>query len=112
MNTPDDVEIIGDVSNANLVEADNSQMRELYIALERLEANPDFQKVIVNGYFTKRAVDQVSMLAHQHVISAGIRGQIIEDLVGISRLQDYFRVIRALGRPYTDEELAEMADDV
>ena len=59
-------------------------------ALERLENNPDFQKVILDGYFKDKAVNGVSMLASGYIKKNGLRADIMESLVAISQLQDYF----------------------
>ena len=82
-----------------------------YKALEQLHKNKDFQTLILEGFFRDRAVDGVSLLAHQHTIDSGTRGQIMEQLVAISHLQDYFRVVVNQGAPAAyDEELDEATD--
>ena len=66
-------------------------------ALERLEQNPDFKKVILDGYFKDKAINGVSLLATEYVRSKGLRPTIMEDLNAISALQDFFRTIKNLG---------------
>ena len=66
-------------------------------ALERLENNPDFQKVILEGYFKDKAVNGVSMLASGYIKKNGLRADIMESLVAISQLQDYFITVKQLG---------------
>lgn len=96
--------------NTNLSEPDNQYWRDLYEALKRLHENPDFQKVILDAYFRDKAVDGVSMLAHDLVVRNGKRGEMFESLVAISHLMDFFLVIKNLGAPIEDEE-DEAAED-
>ena len=77
---------------------------EMSAQLERLHQNPDFQAVILQGYFKDKAVNSVSMLANDGVINGGHRPSVIEDLVGISSLQDHFVTIRNLGTVVTDDD--------
>ena len=80
-------------------------------ALDRLEANPDFQKVILDGYFNKKAVDGVSLLATDYVRAHGLRSAIMESLIAISQLKDYFLTLQKLGVD-TDGEYDEEEDDI
>lgn len=80
-------------------------------ALDRLEANPDFQKVIIEGYFNKKAVDGVSLLATDYVRAHGLRPAIMESLVAISQLKDYFLTLQKLGVD-TDGEYDDEEDDI
>ena len=83
--------------NEELFEIENKYWFDMNKALERLHDNPDFQLVILNGYFKDRAVNGVSMLANRGVIESNKRGQIFEELVAVSHLQDYFITIANLG---------------
>ena len=80
-------------------------------ALDRLEQNPDFQKLILEDYFKNKAINGVSMLATDYIKKNGLRGEIMEDLVAVSKLQDYFLTIKRLGTTLDDieddEELVE-----
>ena len=78
-------------------------------ALERLEANPDFQKIILDGYFKDKAINGVSLLASPLVKRNGSRGDVFESLVAISQLQDYFITIKDMGAEDDSEE--EIEDD-
>ena len=73
-------------------------------ALERLEQNPDFQKLILEDYFKNKPINGVSLLATDYVKKNGLRGEIMEDLVAISKLQDYFLNIKRLGTTLDDVE--------
>ena len=71
-------------------------------ALERLESNPDFQKVILEGYFKDKAINGVSMLATNYIRKNGLRPEVMEALVAISQLQDFFITIKQLGAEVED----------
>lgn len=73
-------------------------------ALERLENNPDFQKVILEGYFKDKAVNGVSMLASGYIKKNGLRADVMESLVAISQLQDYFITVKQLGAEDDSED--------
>ena len=73
-------------------------------ALERLENNPDFQKVILEGYFKDKAVNGVSMLASGYIKKNGLRADVMESLVAISQLQDYFITVKQLGTEDDSED--------
>lgn len=101
-----------DVENDTLYLDENLETHEVYWkqqyeALERLKANKDFQTVILQGYITNRALDDVSLLGAYSTISAGTRPDIMESLVAISRLQDYFRVITNIGGPSPSDNFDE-----
>lgn len=83
--------------NKDLLTVENEYWVNLHNALERLEQNEDFKKVIKEGYFRDKAVNGVSLLATDYVKQAGARGDIMEQLVAISQLEDYFNVIHNLG---------------
>jgi len=90
-----------------LIEAENQYWVELHNALERLHNNEDFKKVILEGYFKDKAIDGVSALANDYVIQNGKRTEVMEALIAISHLQDYFITI---GKMVPPKETAE--DDV
>lgn len=89
-----------------ILEVENKYWTDMYKALERLHDNPDFKRVILEGYFKDRAVNGVSMLANRGVIENNRRGQLMEELVAVSHLQDFFITITNLGSAPTvsDEE--------
>jgi len=74
-------------------------------ALDRLEQNPDFVKVVLEGYFKNEAIRGVSLLANDSIRQRGARPEIMERLVAISSLQDFFLTIKSMAP--TEEELAE-----
>lgn len=73
-------------------------------ALDRLEQNPDFKKVILDGYFKDKAVNGVSLLATNYIKKNGLRTDVMESLIAISQLQDYFISIKQLGAEISEEE--------
>lgn len=76
---------------------DNSYQVELYEALERLEQNEDFQKVIMDGYLSTKPLGLVSMLARHDVKQRGERPNVMEELIAVSTLGQYLFMIKQLG---------------
>lgn len=95
-------------SEEELMTIENQYWVDMALALERLEnGNPhpdDFKKVITEGYFKDKAINGVSMLGTEHVRRAGVRPDIMEQLVAISHLQDYFFTIKSLGTTPDEDE--------
>ncbi len=83
---------------------DNSHVVEMYEALSRLHDNPDFQKVILEGYFKDEPIRITSLLATDYARREGVRPVLMEKLVAISSLEDYFQTIIQLGNIPDDEE--------
>ena len=67
---------------------------ELDKSIDRLFENKDFQKVILDGYFKEKALGAVSCLSEPGFIERNQRGSLMEELVAISNLQYYFKMIR------------------
>lgn len=103
--------------NAKPVELETVSMDEqieMGQALERLKDNPDFQRVITDGYFKNSVLDTVSLLSVPQIKQQGHRPELMEDLIAVSNLQFYFRQIEqfyeaAKNPVLSDEEEAEMA---
>ena len=99
------------MSNQNIAENElTAEMLEEYNyyvgqkqALDRLKTNPDFKKVILDGYFKDKAVNGVSLLATDYVRRNGLRPEVMESLVAISHLQDYFITIDKMGTTEEDD---------
>ena len=89
--------------NKNLIEVDNKYWKDKRIQLERLHNNPDFQSVILNGYFKDLAINSVSLLAADYTIRENKRSEIMETLIAISRLEDHFHTIMHLGAPSIED---------
>jgi hypothetical protein len=80
----------------------------------RLQKNGDFKKIITNGYLKEKALASVSLLGVPQIKDQGQRPNVFEDLISISNLQYFFRIIEAeyegaKNPVYSDEEEAEMA---
>ena len=84
--------------------ADNSYVVMMYEALSRLHDNPDFQKVILEAYFKDEPIRITSLLATDYARREGVRPVLMEKLVAISSLEDYFQTIIQLGNIPDDEE--------
>lgn len=100
---------MNNLENQEVLTVSNTSHAEMKEALLRLHNNKDFQKVILEGYFKNKAVDGVSLLATDYVKRNGLRSEVMEQLIAISNLEDYFSTIINLG-PATQEEL-EAEDD-
>ena len=88
--------------------SDNSYAVMMYEALSRLHDNPDFQKVILEGYFKDEPIRITSLLATDYVRREGVRPVLMEKLVAISTLEDYFFTITQLGNvPEEEDDEAE-----
>ena len=76
---------------------------EMFQSLERLENNKDFQRVILEGYFKDKAINGVSLLAQDYVKQNGLRPDVMESLIAISALEDFFITVKSLGAPEPEE---------
>jgi len=85
------------VEGEELLSVENNYWAGLAGALERLEKNEDFKSVVLNSYFKDFAINQVSQLAMDYTRQHGTRPEIMELLVAVSNLQDYFMTIKNLG---------------
>jgi uncharacterized protein (UPF0264 family) len=86
---------------------------EMGEALNRLRDNPDFKKVILDGYCNQKALASVSLLAVPQVKKAGERTDVMEDLISISNLQFFFSQVDnfyegAKNPVLSDDEEAEL----
>lgn len=79
------------------VENDTEEKIKMVEALERLEKNKDFQKVILDGYMKDEVLRANSLLANHTIKAQGKRTDIIEMLVAVSTFGEYLETIRALG---------------
>jgi hypothetical protein len=63
-------------------------------ALERLENNRDFKKVIVDGYFNKEAIRLVHLKSDSNMQSEEMQQSILKQMDGIGALNQYFRTLK------------------
>ena len=87
---------------------------EMGEALNRLQRNKDFVKVITDGYLRDKVLASFSLLAVPQIKSQGQRPDIMEDLVAASNLKYFFQIIEheyegARNPILSDEEEEELA---
>jgi hypothetical protein len=89
---------------------------DMNISLERMKNGTDqpgdFKRVILEGYFQHLPINQTTLLADEATLAKGHRSEVMEVLIGISRLQQHLINIRnfsleAKDRPLTAQEEAE-----
>jgi len=88
------------MNNQTIAEVEDTEYlywKDLKESLEKLEKNKDFKKVILEGYFKEKAVNGVSLLASPQIKRNGARSDVMEALIAISQLEDYFLTIKAMG---------------
>lgn len=96
---------MNNLSDQQVLEVENQYWADMWSSLQRLKENKDFQKVILQGYFKDKAINGVSLLAQDAVVAGGHRTAVMEDLIAISSLEDFFMTIENLGTiPSEDEE--------
>lgn len=84
--------------------AERGAIVEKYEALQRLNENEDFKKVITEGYLKESAIDKTSLLGTNYVRQNNLRGTLMEELVAISCLEQYLISIEQLGAPITEDD--------
>lgn len=89
---------------------------EMGEALNRLRQNPDFKKVILDGYLTEKALASVSLLGVPQISEQNKRPGVMEDLVSISNLKYFFMQIDnfyegAKNPVLSDQEEAELEQE-
>lgn len=93
-----------ELEEQQLVEAENTYWVDMWNSLNRLHSNPDFKRVVLEGYFKDKAVNGVSMLAHRTTLQEGSRPDILESLMAVSRLQNHFIMIENMGNIPQEQE--------
>lgn len=92
------------VEDKDILTVSNEYWVRMAEDLAELKKDARFQRVILEGYFKEKAVRGVSLLATDYVKSKGLRADVMEQLVAISNLEDYFATIENLGSiPEEDE---------
>ena len=76
---------------------ETQELAAMYEALKRLEDNPDFKLVILDGYLKTKALDSVTLLADPRIKQQGARPDVMEDLVAISGLNYHLMMVKNLG---------------
>jgi len=65
--------------------------------LEELEKDERFKRLILDGYMKDKVLDSVSLLGEPSTKVNGDRPNIMEDLVAISNLGYYFKMVKTFG---------------
>ena len=98
------------INQAAIESTDNSYWVEQKEALDRLYKNPDFKKVILDGYLVDRAVQGTSLLATDYVKRNGLRTDVMEGLIAVSTLEDHFHTIKNMGS-IAEQEIEEAVEE-
>ena len=96
-----------EMSEKDLMTVETQYWADKLAALQRLEKNEDFNNLILTGYLKDKAVNGVSMLAAPHVKRNGFRPDVMESLVAISQLENYFMTVKNLCAAPADEDTEE-----
>ena len=97
-------ELVENKTEDEILTVENEYWKSMFEALGRLKQNDDFKQVILEGYFKDRAINGVSLLAMDRIKQMGVRPDIMESLIAISALQDYFITIESMGSVPADSE--------
>lgn len=97
---------MNNLNDDQILEVENQYWADMWASLERLRENRDFKRLILDGYFKDKAVNGVSLLAQDGIVTGGHRSAVMEDLIAISSLEDFFVTIENLGAipPETEDE--------
>jgi hypothetical protein len=95
---------MNNLNDQQILEVENQYWADMWSSLERLRDNKDFQRLILEGYFKDKAVNGVSLLAQDAVVAGGHRSAVMEDLIAISSLEDYFVTVENLGTMPSEDE--------
>ena len=99
------------INQAAIESTDNTYWIEQAEALELLKKDPNFIKVISEGYFKEKAVRGTSLLATDYVKANGVRTDVMEGLIAISALEDHFKVIETMGGIAKQNVSGELDED-
>jgi hypothetical protein len=88
---------MSNLEDQQILEVENHYWVEMWESLERLKRNKDFKRLILDGYFKDKAINGVSLLAQDYIIENGLRTRVMEDLVAVSKLEDFFITVENLG---------------
>ena len=80
-----------------LLTVPNDYWVNLYNALQRLKDTDDFKIVISNGYSGDNVINLVSQLSGFDIDASQKRAKVIELLIGVSGLMNYFTMVESLG---------------
>ena len=96
---------MSNLEEQQILQVENQYWADMWASLEKLKSNKDFQRVILDGYFKDKAINGVSLLAQNAIVQGGHRTAVMEDLIAISSLEDFFMTIENMGTiPPEDDE--------
>ena len=82
-------ELFDKLEKEEMLTTSNSYYVELYQALDRLYKNPDFKKVILDGFLTEK-VHSAAMMMSKPGVNISL---LLEESLGANILRDYFNTI-------------------
>lgn len=88
---------MNNLNEEEILEVENQYWVNMWNDLRSLKEDERFKRVILDGYFKDKAINGVSLLARDDVVSNGHRSAVMEDLIAISSLEDFFISIENLG---------------
>lgn len=88
---------MNNLNEEEILEVENQYWVNMWNDLCSLKEDERFKRVILDGYFKDKAINGVSLLARDDVVSNGHRSAVMEDLIAISSLEDFFISIENLG---------------
>lgn len=81
----------------------NKQARDVGKAIERLYANADFKRVILEGYLEQEAIRLVHLRADVNAQKPEVQAAILREIDGIAYLDSFLRTSMTLARRADDE---------
>ena len=98
------VKLNDNMSEEQLLTVGNDYWAQLANDLDGLKKDERFQRLILEGYFKDRPINAVFMLDAPGT-DVGNKKDIIDELMSISKLQWYFKMVESLGSaPVEDTE--------
>lgn len=91
------VKVNENMSDEEILTVGNDYWMQLAHDLEGLKQDERFQRVILEGYFKDRPINGVFMLDAPGVAENGARKDLMEEMISISKLQWYFKMIESMG---------------
>lgn len=98
-----------DLNNYDAAEADNSHWVSQKVMLESLQNKPYFKTLIEQGYFKDYVFELAMQLVDPQTVRDGSRNAIMERIVGVAKLQEYFDMVNALS--YSEEGYQEKVEE-
>lgn len=99
---------LDDMQDDNLLETDNSYWTDKQTAMKALANKPYFKTLVEEGFFKEYVFELVMELISRNGVD-GDRALILEKLVGVAKLKEYFYMVDALSSSQDayEEEVAK-----